>query len=98
MSDLSPIPFRFDMVGSLLRSDALKKARDDLKNELLTKEKYQEIQKEEIIKLVQKEVEIGLKAVTDGEYPRSWWHLDFLWGLEGIEKVILQQGRAFHSS
>ena len=41
----------------------------------------------EIRGLVQKEEHVGLKTVTDGEYRRSFWHMDFLWGLTGTQKV-----------
>ncbi len=40
--------------------------------------------------LVEKEKAVGLKAVTDGEFRRSWWHLDFLWGLKGEIKYDYQ--------
>ena len=43
------------------------------------------IEDQEIEKLVQKQIEVGLKSITDGEFRRSWWHLDFLAGLEGVE-------------
>src|SRR5207244_3668999 len=43
------------------------------------------VEDKEIEKLVQQEIEVGLKSITDGEFRRSWWHLDFLAGLEGVE-------------
>ena len=43
-----------------------------------------------------KQEEVGLKLATDGEYRRSWWHLDFFWGLTGVEKITLPHGIKFH--
>ena len=61
-------PFRADQVGSLLRPAGLDKAN--------LREKIREV--------VRKQEAIGLEAVTDGEFSRKWWHLDFLEQLEGV--------------
>src|ERR1700747_516385 len=37
----------------------------------------------------------GLQAFPDGEFRRSWWHLDFLWGLDGVERHVMDPGVAF---
>lgn len=79
-------PFRHDIVGSFLRTPKLKEALTQTRAGKLTEDEFSEIRKQEITKLVEKEVEHGLKDVTDGEFSRSWWHLDFLWGLNGIKK------------
>lgn len=89
-------PFRGDIVGSFLRPEALKKARQSFKNNEISADELRKVEDEEIIKLVEKEKEVGLKAVTDGEFRRSWWHLDFMWGLEGIEKKIIDKGYKFN--
>lgn len=81
---MNSIPFRFDQVGSLLRPARLKKAREDFKQGAITKEALTKVEDEEIIKVIQKQKEIGLQAVTDGEFRRRWWHLDFIAGLNGI--------------
>lgn len=91
-------PFRYDIVGSFLRPDALKEARLKFKNGDITAEQLQEVENAEIIKLVQKQKEVGLKAVTDGEFRRSWWHLDFFWGFDGVEKTIIDQGYQFNGA
>lgn len=78
------IPFRFDQVGSLLRPERLKKARADFVSGEVTREELTQIENEEIIKIINKQKEIGLKAVTDGEFRRRWWHLDFIAQLNGI--------------
>ena len=46
--------------------------------------------------LVEKQLEAGLKSVTDGEFRRSYWHLDFMWGFDGIEHNVMDQGYIFH--
>ncbi len=81
---MSQIPFRYDQVGSLLRPVRLKKARQDYLDGTITKRQLTEIEDEEIIAVIEKQKEIGLKAVTDGEFRRRWWHLDFIAGLNGI--------------
>ncbi|RED33440.1 5-methyltetrahydropteroyltriglutamate--homocysteine S-methyltransferase [Paenibacillus sp. VMFN-D1] len=91
-------PFRYDIVGSFLRPQALKEARAQFKNGEITAEQLREVESAEIIKLVQKQKEVGLQAVTDGEFRRSWWHLDFFWGLDGVERTIVDQGYQFNGA
>lgn len=81
---MSNIPFRYDQVGSLLRPTILKEAREQYKNGKLSKEELTKIEDKEIINVIEKQKKIGLKAVTDGEFRRRWWHLDFIAGLDGI--------------
>lgn len=81
------IPYRYDIVGSFLRTDAIKKARAEYEAGKITAEQLEKLEDSNIEKLVEAEKKVGLKAVTDGEYRRSFWHLDFLWGLEGVAKV-----------
>ncbi|MGG4043701.1 5-methyltetrahydropteroyltriglutamate--homocysteine S-methyltransferase [Paenibacillus favisporus] len=91
-------PFRYDIVGSFLRPQALKEARAQFQNGEITAEQLSEVESAEIIKLVQKQKEVGLQAVTDGEFRRSWWHLDFFWGLDGVERTIVDQGYQFNGA
>lgn len=91
-------PFRYDIVGSFLRPQALKEARLKFKNDEITAEQLQLVENDEIVKLVQKQKEIGLQAVTDGEFRRSWWHLDFFWGFDGVERTIIDQGYQFNGA
>ncbi len=53
------------------------------------------VEDREIERVIRKQEEVGLKGITDGEFRRSWWHLDFLWGLDGIEKHVMDTGVAF---
>jgi 5-methyltetrahydropteroyltriglutamate--homocysteine methyltransferase len=88
-------PFRADMVGSLLRPQPIKEAREKRERGELTADELTVIEDAEIGKLVAREEAIGLTGITDGEARRAWWHFDFLWGLDGVEKVSTGQGIQF---
>ncbi|GAB6988570.1 5-methyltetrahydropteroyltriglutamate--homocysteine S-methyltransferase [Paenibacillus pini] len=88
-------PYRHDHVGSFLRPQALKDARAKFQNNEISADELRNIEDQEINKLVEKQKWVGLKAVTDGEFRRSWWHLDFMWGLDGVEKVDVARGYLF---
>jgi 5-methyltetrahydropteroyltriglutamate--homocysteine methyltransferase len=88
-------PFRADHVGSLLRSPAVKAARAKHETGAIDAAELRAIEDQEIVKLIAKEEEIGLKSVTDGEYRRSWWHYDFLGALDGVHMVQVEQGIQF---
>ena len=77
--------YRADQVGSLLRSETIKNARLQRIAGDITSEQLREIENKEIARIVEKQKEIGLEAVTDGEFRRAWWHFDFLEGLNGVE-------------
>ena len=80
-------PFRLDHVGSFLRPERLKEARAKFNAGEINAEELERVENEEIIALIEKEKELGLKSVTDGEFRRAFWHLDFLEHLEGVELV-----------
>ena len=80
-------PFRLDHVGSFLRPERLKEARAKFNSGEITAEELERVENEEIIALIEKEKELGLKSVTDGEFRRAFWHLDFLENLDGVELV-----------
>ena len=88
-------PFRADHVGSLLRPQALKKAREQRAKGEITPTQLKDIEDREIERVIRKQEEVGLQSITDGEFRRSWWHLDFLWGLDGIEKHVMDKGVSF---
>jgi methionine synthase II (cobalamin-independent) len=88
-------PFRADHVGSLLRPAALKQAREKRAKGEMTAADLKAVEDREIERVIKKQEEAGLQAVTDGEFRRSWWHLDFLWGLDGAEKNVMDTGIAF---
>ena len=80
-------PFRLDHVGSFLRPERLKEARAKFNDGEINAEELERVENEEIIALIEKEKELGLKSVTDGEFRRAFWHLDFLENLDGVELV-----------
>ena len=88
-------PFRADHVGSLLRPAPLKEARAKHARGEIDAGALAAIEDREIEKIIKRQEEAGLQSVTDGEFRHSWWHLDFLWGLDGIERYAMEQGIAF---
>ena len=88
-------PFRADQVGSLLRSAPVKEARTKRVTGEITQAQLKAVEDAEIARLVAKQEAVGLKGVTDGEFRRSWWHYDFLAGLDGVELVSVAQGLQF---
>lgn len=88
-------PFRADHVGSLLRPENLLKAREDYKNGNISKAELREVENKELQRIVDKQIEVGLELVTDGEFRRSWWHIDFLENLNGFEGYVPESGIKF---
>jgi 5-methyltetrahydropteroyltriglutamate--homocysteine methyltransferase len=88
-------PFRADHVGSLLRPAALKEARAKRAKGEISAAELTAVEDREIERVIKKQEEVGLQGITDGEFRRSWWHLDFLWGLDGVEKHVMDSGVAF---
>jgi 5-methyltetrahydropteroyltriglutamate--homocysteine methyltransferase len=88
-------PFRADHVGSLLRPQALKTARERRAKGEITAEELRAVEDREVENAIQKQEAAGLQSITDGELRRSWWHLDFLWGLDGVERHVMDGGIAF---
>jgi len=88
-------PFRADHVGSLLRPAVLKEARAKFASGEIDAAALKAVEDREIARVIGKQEEVGLQSVTDGEFRRSWWHLDFLWGLDGIERHVMNTGVAF---
>lgn len=95
---LKAFPYRYDVVGSLLRPANLKDARAKFAAGEITADELKTVQRTETKRVVAEQVNLGLKAVTDGEFNRSWWHLDFLWGLTGVGHYDYQQSYKFHGS
>jgi 5-methyltetrahydropteroyltriglutamate--homocysteine methyltransferase len=95
MSQRAKAPFRADHVGSLLRPAALKAAREKRAKGEIGSAELKAVEDREIKDVIKKQEAAGLQSVTDGEFRRSWWHLDFLWGLDGVEKHVMDSGIAF---
>lgn len=88
----------FDIVGSFLRPEELKQARDKFNHGDISQAELTQVENREIEKLIHTEENLGLKVVTDGEFRRSWWHLDFLWGLTGVKKYDYHESYKFHGA
>jgi 5-methyltetrahydropteroyltriglutamate--homocysteine methyltransferase len=95
MSQRTKPPFRADHVGSLLRPAALKQARDQFAHGKIDAAALKAVEDREVKSVIQKQEAAGLQSITDGEFRRSWWHLDFLWGLDGVERHVMDNGIAF---
>jgi 5-methyltetrahydropteroyltriglutamate--homocysteine methyltransferase len=89
------VPFRFDIVESFLRPERMKEARAKFEKNEITADELKKVEDEEIRKILETQKEVGLQTVTDGDFHRSWSHLDFMWGLTAIEKRAAQEGYKF---
>lgn len=96
MAYIKNAPFRADVVGSFLRPDVLKQARADFAAGVIDAGALRAVEDEAIRDLVAKQKAAGLHVITDGEFRRSYWHLDFMWGLQGIERRTSRTGYQFH--
>ena len=90
-------PFRADHVGSLLRPKELLQAREDHKAGRIDAAALRRIEDDAIRNVVKMQEEIGLKGVTDGEYRRASWHMDFLYQVGGVTKVQVNLTVKFHN-
>jgi 5-methyltetrahydropteroyltriglutamate--homocysteine methyltransferase len=81
-------PFRADHVGSLLRPAWLLQARQDHAEGRLDAEELRGTEDAAIREVVRLQEEIGLRSATDGEFRRASWHMDFIYQLGGISKVV----------
>ena len=79
-------PFRYDFVGSFLRPQHLKEARAKFKAGEIDRAALTAVENEEITCLIEKQKRAGYPAITDGEFRRSYWHLDFMWGSTALRK------------
>ncbi|VTM71440.1 5-methyltetrahydropteroyltriglutamate--homocysteine methyltransferase [Raoultella planticola] len=89
-------PFRADIVGSFLRPEAIKVARQQLAEGAIDAQQLRQIENDAIRQLVRQQCDCGLHVVTDGEFRRAWWHFDFFDGLEGVERYDSDKGIQFN--
>jgi methionine synthase II (cobalamin-independent) len=92
MTQRTTPPFRADQVGSLLRPQELHDARDKARRGEMSAEALRALQDKHIRAAVAKQESVGMQAVTDGEFRRDWWHIDFIAGFDG---VTLDKGDAY---
>ncbi len=88
-------PYRADHVGSLLRPAALAAARALFKKGQLTAAALRKIEDDSIRAVVAKQEAIGLNSITDGEFRRDYWHIDFLRELDGVTIVAMPAENRF---
>ena len=91
-------PFRGDHVGSLIRSPALYEARAARKRGEIDASALRRVEDEAIRDAVRMQEDVGLQAATDGEFRRTWWHLDFLEQIENITVVPPTVKLRFHTN
>ncbi|MGT2754364.1 5-methyltetrahydropteroyltriglutamate--homocysteine S-methyltransferase [Streptococcus ovis] len=85
----------FEHVGSFLRPKELVEAREAFAAGDISQEELTAVEDRLITELVDKQVAVGLEKVTDGEFRRANWHVDFFWGFDGIEKLNYGEGLHF---
>lgn len=95
MSNLKT-PFRYDFVGSFLRPERLKEARRAFDNGDIGYDELKKVEDETITELVSRLKELGYHVITDGEFRRATWYLDFMWALDGVGHKPTKTGLPFH--
>ena len=86
----------FEAVGSYLRPAELKQAREKFADGEISASALRDIEDRLITDVIRKQKAHGLRYITDGEFRRSYWHLDFMWGFNGAEHIELDHGYQFH--
>lgn len=90
-------PYRYDFVGSFLRPQEVKWANADYQAGKISEEKKNEIVDKAVAEVVAKQKELGFHIITDGEFRRTYWHLDFMWGFEGVGHKQAGSGVQFNA-
>lgn len=89
-------PHRFDVVGSFLRPRELHEARRAFEEGTIDRDQLTAAEDQAIQKLVARQQQAGLGVITDGEFRRATWHLDFMWALDGVAHAPAKGGVPFH--
>jgi 5-methyltetrahydropteroyltriglutamate--homocysteine methyltransferase len=97
MSEAGP-PFRADHVGSLLRPLHLLRAREKFENRTIDAPQLRAIENAAIAEVVRRQEDIGLESITDGEFRRRSFHLDFFYRLGGVSRAENENRITFHSA
>src|SRR5256885_9953895 len=90
-------PFRADHVGSLLRPQYLLDAREKFKRKEILPGQLKQVEDKAIAEAVRLQEELGLQSVTDGEFRRTWWHIDFLQQFKNVAMVPSKVKVQFHT-
>jgi 5-methyltetrahydropteroyltriglutamate--homocysteine methyltransferase len=97
MSERTQPPFRADHVGSFLRPAALKEARARSQRNAIAADELTAIEDAAIRDIVKMQEDLGFKSVTDGEFRRNQWHLDFIQQIANVKIVEAQIKVRFHT-
>ena len=92
-----PAPFRADHVGSLLRPHELHEMREQVRMGKADAAKLKEAEDRLIREAVKLQEDLGLQSITDGEFRRDWWHIDFIHGFDGVDLTV-NKTHTFHAS
>ena len=95
MTERTTPPFRADHVGSLLRPEELKVARQRAADGEISADELHAVENTAVRDAVRMQRDAGLRSVTDGDYRRDWWHIDFLTGFDGIDTRELGERPVF---
>ena len=90
-------PYRYDFVGSFLRPQVVKQANADYQSGKISEREKDEIVDKAVAEVVAKQKELGFHIITDGEFRRTYWHLDFMWGFEGVAHEQAGNGVQFNA-
>jgi 5-methyltetrahydropteroyltriglutamate--homocysteine methyltransferase len=90
-------PFRADHVGSLLRPQDLHEARAKNRRGELPDAELKKIQDKDIQEVVRLQEDVGIGSVTDGEFRRDFWHIDFIHGFDGVDLTV-NRSHTFHAT
>lgn len=88
---------KFESVGSYLPSDQLYEARENFRKRIIDASTFKTIENEAVVKLVERQLQLGLPRVTSGELRREYWNLDFWFGLNGISKARFDTGGVYQN-
>ena len=88
MSARTTPPFRADHVGSFLRPKYLLDAREQFVQGAIPREALRDVEDKAIAEIVKFQQDVGLKSITDGEFRRTYFHIDFLEQLGGVKTDI----------
>src|SRR2546423_15602521 len=97
MSPRTSPPFRADHVGSLLRPRALLQARESAARGAITPGELRAAEDDAIREAVRMQEDLGLRSVTDGEFRRASWHMDFIYEIAGVSKAGQSMKSVFHN-
>jgi 5-methyltetrahydropteroyltriglutamate--homocysteine methyltransferase len=97
MSVRTTPPFRADHVGSLLRPRAVLQAREDAARGVISSDDLRAVEDDAIRDAVRMQEDIGLRSVTDGEFRRTSWHMDFIYEIAGVQKAGQSMRSVFHN-